>query len=98
MAQLVGSFQDAVFQFGVADITVNGVANAKQFMSIEDDEFRIGHEHFRRLIVFDGQYKGIDGIAEIRGVRLSLAPIKLHNVPVIVANLRTVTVFVIINI
>lgn len=51
------------FKFTVADVAVDSVADAEQFVRIEDDEFRIGHEDFGRLIVLDGQNEGVDGVA-----------------------------------
>lgn len=63
LTELVWSFEDVRFKFTVADVAVDSVADAEQFVRIEDDEFRIGHEDFGRLIVLDGQNEGVDGVA-----------------------------------
>ena len=38
LAQLIGSLKDGRFELGVADVTMNCVADAEQFVSIQDDE------------------------------------------------------------
>ena len=51
------------FKFTIADVAVDSVADTEQFVRIENDEFWIGHENFRRLIVLNSQNEGVDGVA-----------------------------------
>ncbi len=66
---------------------MNSITDAEQLVGIEDDKFGISNKHFGRLIVLNGQNKGIDGVAQINGVCLGLRPIEFHHVPVIIADL-----------
>lgn len=96
LAELVGSFQNADFQLGVDHVSVNGVSDAEQLMGIKDDKFGVGHKHFWRLITLDCHDKGIDGITQINSIRLGLASIEFHHVPVIIADLEKKKLIVII--
>ena len=88
LAQLIGSLKDGRFELGVADVTMNCVADAEQFVSIQDDELWVCHENFRRLIVLDGQDESVDGVGQIDHVGLRLTAVEFHYVAIVIADLR----------
>ena len=86
LAKFVGSFQDAGLEFDVGDVAVDRVADAEQFVCVQDDKLGVGHKHFGRLVVFDGQNESVDGVAQVDDVRLGLAAVKFHHVAIVITD------------
>ena len=79
--------EDVGLELDVADVAMDRVADAEQFVCIEDDELGVGHEDFGRLIVLDGQNEGVDGVAQIHHVGLGLVAVKFHHVAIVITDL-----------
>ena len=88
LAEFVGFVEDVGFEFEVGDVAVDSVPDAEEFVGVENDEFRIGHEDFGRLVVLDGQNEGVDGVAKVNHVRFRLVTVKIHHIAVVFAELQ----------
>lgn len=87
LTQLIGSFQHISFELRVIDVAVDGVADAQQLVSIEDDKFGVGHENLGRLVMFDRLDERIDSVAQVDDVSLHLVAVEFDNTPIVIAHL-----------